>query len=253
MEPRKKITTDWDSPDRWYDQLVGEKGHHYHQEVIFPRLFKQIDVKTIDSWLDLGCGNGVLARHLPKTVDYVGLDAAKDLLTKARQQSPKTAHFIHADVTKKLPLEKIDFSHASFILSLQNMEAGAQAIANGSTHLRKGGILILVLNHPSFRIPRQTEWGYDERTKTQYRRINGYMSPMKIPISMQPGKKTNFTTYSFHHPLSTYTEWLKAASMHILSIEEWCSDKTSVGAKAKSENRARLEFPLFLCLIAEKQ
>jgi ubiquinone/menaquinone biosynthesis C-methylase UbiE len=248
----KKTVTSWDSPDRWYDKLVGEKGHHYHQTIIFPNLFKILGSEKIDSWLDLGCGNGVLARHLPKTVEYIGIDAAKDLLTQAKEASPKTANFFLGDAAKKLPLEKTDFSHASFILSLQNMEDGRAAISSASKHLRSGGKIILVLNHPSFRIPRQSEWGYDEKTKTQYRRINAYMSPLKIPISMQPGKKTSFTTYSFHRPLSTYTHWLKDASLHILSIEEWCSDKKSEGGRAKSEDRARLEFPLFLALIAEK-
>jgi len=248
---RKKTETDWDSPDRWYDKLVGEKGHHYHQAVIFPQLFKLLISEKIDSWLDLGCGNGVLSRQLPKTVQYVGIDAAKDLIANAKRES--NGQFVHADVTKKLPLEKTDFSHASFILSLQNMEEGKQAILNASKHLKSGGKLFLVLNHPSFRIPRQSEWGYDEKTKIQYRRLNAYMSPLKIPIAMQPGKQTGFTTYSFHNPLSTYTHWLKEASLQILSIEEWCSDKKSEGGRAKSEDRARLEFPLFLCLVAEKK
>ncbi len=249
----KKTETDWDSPDRWYDKLVGEKGHYYHQTIIFPNLFKILGTEKIDSWLDLGCGNGVLARHLPKSVEYIGIDAAKDLLAQANLGSPKTARFFHCDAAKKLPLEKTDFSHGSFILSLQNMEDGFGAIASASKHLKSGGKLILVLNHPSFRIPRQSEWGYDEKTKIQYRRINGYMGSLKIPISMQPGKKTNFTTYSFHNPLSTYTHWLKEASLHILYIEEWSSDKKSEGGRAKAENRARLEFPLFLAIIAEKK
>ena len=244
--------TSWDSPDRWYDNLVGEKGHYYHQSLIFPNLFKILSGEKIDSWLDLGCGNGVLSRHLPKTVEYFGVDNGKGLLAAAKDASPKSAQFFLGDVTKKIPVEKTDFSHASFILSLQNMEDGQKAIAGASKHLRADGKLILVLNHPSFRIPRQTEWGYDEKTKIQYRRINAYMSPLKIPIAMHPGKKESISTYSFHHPLSTYTHWLKEAHLQILSIEEWCSDKKSEGGRAKSEDLARLEFPLFLTLIAKK-
>jgi hypothetical protein len=133
------------------------------------------------------------------------------------------------------------------------MEDGRSAIASAARHLKPKGKLILVLNHPAFRIPRQSAWGYDEKTKTQYRRINAYMKPLKIPIAMHPGKKESFTTYSFHHPLSTYTHWLEKSSFSILSIEEWCSDKKSEGGRAKAEDRARLEFPLFLALIAEKQ
>ncbi len=92
------MKTSWDSSDRWYDGLVGDKGHYYHQAVIFPHLFKMLGNEKIESWLDLGCGNGVLAKHLPKTVEYVGVDSAKGLL-------PKTPQFILGDATQKIPLQ----------------------------------------------------------------------------------------------------------------------------------------------------
>jgi hypothetical protein len=38
----------------------------------------------------------------------------------------------------------------------------------------------------------------------------------------------------------------------ILVIDEWVSDKKSMGKCAAQENRARQEFPLFLTLIAQK-
>lgn len=60
------------------------------------------------------------------------------------------------DVTKPLKIDKKDFSHAFVILALQNMEEGEKAIQNGAKHLRKGGKLFVVLNHPCYRIPRQS-------------------------------------------------------------------------------------------------
>jgi hypothetical protein len=35
-------------------------------------------------------------------------------------------------------------------------------------------------------------------------------------------------------------------------MEEWTSDKVSVGKAAKGENRARAEFPLFMAIRAVK-
>jgi hypothetical protein len=150
-------------------------------------------------------------------------------------------------------LQKADFDAAIFILSLQNMEHGQNAIAQASQHLKPNGKLLLVLNHPCFRIPRQSDWGYEEQAKLQYRKINSYMSAMTIPIATHPGKgKDSPTTFSFHHPLSTYTKWLQENGLSILSIEEWCSDKESEGGRARAENRARKEFPLFLAILAQK-
>ncbi|MFS8563077.1 MAG: hypothetical protein LVR00_01585 [Rhabdochlamydiaceae bacterium] len=124
---------------------------------------------------------------------------------------------------------------------------------NAHLLLKPQGKLLIVLNHPCFRIPRQSSWGVDEPKKLQYRRIDRYLSPLKIPIQTHPGKQHDSQeTWSFHHPLSDYTRWLQEAGFTIEIIEEWISDKTSTGGHAKMENRSRAEFPLFLAILACK-
>lgn len=248
------MDTSWDSSDRWYDQLVGEKGHYYHQSIIFPKGLPLLGItpSTKGSLLDLGCGSGVLARHLPANIEYVGIDNSEGLLREAKKQT-KRGRFLAGDVTQPLPLQGETFDFVTFILSLQNMANGAGAIEQASRHLKPNGKLLLVLNHPCFRIPRQSQWGIDEAAKLQYRRINGYATPFKIPIQTHPGKQgASATTFSFHHPLSDYAAWLRAQQLCIASIEEWFSDKTSEGGHARMENRARKEFPLFLALLGTK-
>ena len=251
---KKETSTSWESAEPWYNRCVGEKGHYYHQSVILSSTLRllQIVSQSTGSFLDLGCGQGVLARHLPAAVNYWGLDASASLIRDAKKQTKNpNHHFLTADATQPLPLPKNqNFDWASFILCLQNMEDGKAALANAGRHLKKGGKLLLVLNHPCFRIPRQSAWGVDEAAKLQYRRLNTYMSPMKIPIQMNPGKKEqSIVTYSFHHPLSDYMRWLSEAGFVIGAMEEWCSDKKSEGGKARMEDRARKEFPLFLALL----
>src|SRR5262249_49920639 len=110
-----------------------------------------------------------------------------------------------------------------------------------------------VLNHPCFRIPRQSSWQVDSEKKIQYRRLDRYLSPMQIPINAHPSKgERSATTLSFHHPLSAYSQWLRDAGFVISCMEEWCSDKVSTGSAAKMENRSRAEFPLFLTLLSQK-
>ncbi len=240
--------TSWENSDSWYDSIVGKEGHHYHRTVIFPGVLRLLNLQKAKTLLDIGCGNGVLARQLPGHIEYTGVDAAKGLLEKGSK-----GHFIHADATKPLPLEKKDFDIVCFILSLQNMDPGHEAIKNAALHLKPRGQILLVLNHPCFRIPRQTAWGIDQNAKLQYRRINRYFSPLKIPIQTHPGKQdTSPTTWSFHHPLSTYVSWLKTNGLVVKDMEEWRSDKESQGKWAKMEDRAREEFPLFLTIVGEK-
>ncbi len=237
----------WDQAKDWYSSCVGEKGHYYHQHVVIPNILKMLRLKK-GSLLDLGCGQGVLARNLPKSVEYVGIDLSNELIQEAKKLT-KNSLFYVGDATSKLPIEKFDFDRAVFILSLQNMENGEGAILTAARHLKPNGELILVLNHPCFRIPRQSGWGIDEKAHLQYRRMNGYLSPLKIPLQIHPGKKEKSEIfYSYHHPLSDYLKWLTKAGFATLEMQEWISDKQSTGAKAKMENRARKEFPLFLAI-----
>jgi len=243
------MVKNWDSSERWYTSCVGEKGHYYHQAVVLPNALRLLGKKG--SLLDLGCGQGVLARHLDQKIDYFGVDQSKELISSAKKMT-KRGQFFLADVTQGLPIEKKDFDLGCFILSLQNMENGQGAITTASSHIKQGGKLLIVLNHPCFRIPRQSDWGIDEKMKIQYRRMNQYLSPLAIPIQTNPGKSESATTFSYHHPLSDYLQWLQKSKMAILSMEEWISDKKSTGPKAKIEDRARKEFPLFLAILAMK-
>jgi SAM-dependent methyltransferase len=245
------MAKNWDSSEQWYTSCVGEKGHYYHQAVVLPNALRLLGPKG--SLLDLGCGQGVMARHLATDVEYCGVDLSKALIEAAKRLTPGKT-FVVADAAGEFPVEKRDFDRACFILSLQNIENGEKAIANAGLHLKKKGKLLIVLNHPAFRIPRQSDWGVDEKSKLQYRRMNGYMSPMKIPIQTTPSKgEASEVTYSYHHPLSDYAKWLQKNKFAIVTMEEWCSDKKSEGARAKMEDRARKEFPLFMAILAVKE
>ena len=246
--------TSWQPVSHWYNKQVGASGHEYHQSVIFPRLLEILKIKKGDAVLDLGCGQGAFARVIPSDVYYQGLDAASDLITAAKGYSHnELQHFTLADVTRvEIPITKKDFTHGVMILAAQNMAHPEKAFAHFAERLQTGGVCAIVLNHPCFRIPRQSSWQIDEVKKTQYRRIDRYLSPLEVPIVAHPGKQRSATTWSFHQPLSFYINALAQQGLLVQQCEEWSSKKTSVGKAAKMENRSRDEFPLFLTLVAKK-
>jgi ubiquinone/menaquinone biosynthesis C-methylase UbiE len=216
-------------------------------------VLKLLNLETTASVLDLGCGQGILSRTIPVVSEYLGIDSAPSLIEAAKKANRHPQYrFLTADVTRTLPAAKPTFTHAAIILALQNMEKPEIAVQNAAAFLVKGGRLVLVLNHPMFRIPRQSGWGIDEKTKQQYRWINRYASPLKIPINMTPGQRVQTTTWSFHRPLSEYVSMLASAGFVITGLEEWLSDKQSQGKAAKMENRSREEIPLFMAIVAEK-
>jgi ubiquinone/menaquinone biosynthesis C-methylase UbiE len=246
--------TSWENVSHWYKGAVGETGHYYQEKVILPKLLSLLTKDTPLSLLDLACGEGILSRKLPPSLEYTGIDISPSLVKEAKKKNISPTHtFLQGDITKKLPTHKKDFSCCTILLALQNIRSPLQALKNAYFHLKIGGKIFLIMNHPCFRIPRQSSWGVDLEQKIQYRRLDRYLSSLEIPIQSHPSQgKQSETTVSFHHPLSQWISWLQEAGFVLIGLQEWCSDKRSTGKHAKMEDLARKEFPLFLCLIAQK-
>lgn len=267
-------TTSWQKVAPWYNKITrGGEGHYYHEHVIIPNVLRllELNIKSQNSnikLLDLACGNGVLAKSLPKDIKYTGIDLAESLIKYAKIEDKNYNHkYIVGDITQPLIFHE-SFTHATIILALQNISDPFSVFQNASKFLIPDSRFIIVLNHPAFRIPRQSAWGIDEERKIQYRRIDKYMSPMEIPINPHTYKtNARFSadhrnigvgvneplTISYHYPLSDYSKMLKDAGFVIELIEEWTSDKESVGRAGRMENRSRAEIPLFMAIAAIKK
>jgi len=248
-------STSWEPVEKWYNGAVGDDGHYYHKNVVIPGVLKLLAFESSpSSLLDVACGQGILARNIPNHIEYTGLDISPSLIKAAKDSDTHPHHhYIVGDALKPFPLKKNDFTHAAIVLAIQNMQTPKLAFENISRHLAPFGRLVIAMNHPCFRIPRQSSWKVDEQQKIQYRRIDRYSSAMEIPIQANPSKgEQSAATWSFHRPLADYSLWLQQAGFAIELIEEWHSNKTSIGGAAKMENRSREEIPLFLAIRAIK-
>ncbi|GAB4027905.1 MAG: class I SAM-dependent methyltransferase [Candidatus Microgenomates bacterium] len=246
-------STSWGKVASWYNKLVGNSGHYYHEKIIFPNLKRIYQPKNGHKVLDVGCGQGVYGRLLPSNIEYTGIDISKELILEAKKLDLSKSHsYFVADATDALPVESDRYDLAISILALQNMKDARRAIAEMARAVKVGGKIILVLNHPAFRIPRQSSWGVDEKNKLEYRRINRYLSSLNVPINAHPGRKNSPITWSYHQPISYYVNAMVQAGCPVTNLAEWVSDKQSQGKAGKMENRARNEFPLFLLLEGTK-
>lgn len=247
-------SSSWGESAKWYNGIVGEKGHYFHRHVIWPALLPLMKLQAGESLLDLGCGQGVLARIIPAGVNYVGIDISGSLINEAKRLDKNKKHqFMIADVSKPLSLPANSFDKVVMVLSLQNIQNWAGVVKNVADKLKPQGAAFFVLNHPYYRIPRQTGWLIDEGSKLQKRWVNRYMSPLEIAVNMQPSKIGGKVTWSFHRPLSSLVKLFKQNHLYIYDMEELVSDKESQGAMKKSENRSRAEIPLFMLLAAQKR
>jgi len=245
------INTSWEKISKWYNEIVGSEGHYYHRQVIMPNVLRLLKLDNQMKVLDMGCGQGILGKYLIEHDKYWGLDLSDNLIKIAQKEDKNLNHrYLVEDATREIKTNE-RFDRIVMILSLQNMKKPFGVFQNCAKLLNAGGKIIMVLNHPAFRIPKKCDW--KEIDGKQYRMEESYMSSMEIPIDSSPhDRKDNQTTFSYHFSISAYSEMLFDNGMVIEKIEEWISDKKSTGSKALMEDKARKEFPLFMAIVARK-
>lgn len=235
----------WDKVASWYDGWVGRAGSHYHRKLAIPTVLKLLELRSEESVLDVGSGQGVLAPYvLEAGARYTGVELSPRLLKLARRHHPQ-AEFIAADAREMAShrhLKGRRFDAAVFMLSLQDMDPLEPIFAATAALLSPQGRLVAFMVHPCFRMPRQSGWGYDPQRKLHYRRIDSYLSPKRVP--MKEGGQG--ATVSFHRPLSAYVSALRGAGLTI----EVLLELPDLPLRPQAPNNP--EIPLFLAFRARR-
>ena len=267
--------THWDNVSEWYDRLVGDEGSEYHQQVVLPGVLRMLQRKETGHGdvplriLDLACGQGVLCRQLAqRRHSVVGVDAAAGLIDAAmkREAQERLGITYHvADATKlceagqnsEFRVKNSEFDAVTIVLAIQNITPLSPVWQGCRELLKPGGVLILVMMHPCFRVPKAADWHWDDATQTQSRLVKQYLTSAKVEIDLHPGQaaagKATEKTLTFHRPLQAYVNTLGNAGLLIDHIEEWPSHKTSQeGPRKKEIDRARKEIPMFLAVRARR-
>lgn len=243
----KKSASGWNDVAQWYNGWVGKDGSDHHQNLAIPALLDCLNLNQTQHVLDIGCGNGVLAPYISRSkADYTGIDISPKLIQLAKQHHGKHGKFLVCDARKiRRQLAQGAYDGAVFLLSIQDMNPLDGVLQNASYALRDGGTLAIVMTHPCFRIPRQSGWGYEASKKLQFRRIDRYLTPLKIPMKQHK----RGVTISFHRPLSAYINTLAECGFVIDRLNEITTHQS---ADNKAEQRANNEIPLFMVIRAWK-
>ena len=91
----------WEDISDWWDNKQGESGDLWHRSLIDPVLLKLIGDCRGKEILDLGCGNGYLARRLAREGARVtAIDSSLRMIKNAQARDPKNTlkiTYIHTD------------------------------------------------------------------------------------------------------------------------------------------------------------
>ncbi|HAP37570.1 hypothetical protein A2574_03670 [Candidatus Shapirobacteria bacterium RIFOXYD1_FULL_38_32] len=121
----------------------------YGNKLLITRCLDLLEINIDSTILDLGCGNGKFARRIPGAIYYEGVDYVFDLIERARAKNKNQRHFFTvADITKKLPIRKKDFSRIVSVLMLHKIKDIEGFFKNVSDHMAIDGIFLMVIYHP---------------------------------------------------------------------------------------------------------
>ena len=176
MKSKHSRKQGWDPLADWYDGWMGQQGSRHHRFLALPAVLSLLQLKSGDRLLDLGAGQGVLAPYIvEQKVNYTGIELSPRLVRMARKRHGRVGTFIRADVRRLQFGRRItaeSFHTAVFLLSLQDMDPLEDALRSAAWALMPGGRLVMLLTHPCFRIPRQSGWGWDNKRKLRFRRVD---------------------------------------------------------------------------------
>ncbi len=245
--------TSWGNVATWYDDVVNDSDS-YQAKVILPNVVRIVAPEKGKKILDLACGQGFFSHAFSGAgAQVTGVDISPELISIAKKHASHNEEFYAFPADNLTKFQDKSFDTVVCVLAIQNIERMNEVFREVSRVLKEKGRFVLVLNHPAFRIPGKTAWGYDEKANAQYRRVDEYIAESRAAIEMHPGKDQNQDkkelTYSFHRPLQAYSKSLANSKFAILRLEEWMSHKESEkGPRKTAEDKSRREIPMFLCL-----
>lgn len=250
----RQLKTSWGEVADWYHKLLEEKSGTYQKNVILSNVLRLLEIEKGETVLDLACGTGFFSREFFKAgAKVLGCDISEELIKIAKENSLKEINYFVSPAEKLSAVKDGTVDKIALILAIQNIENLAGVFSECHRALKDGGKLYIVMNHPAFRVPKESGWEFDDKNKIQYRRIKSYLSESRTKIEMHPGIKNSEVTISFHRPLQAYFKALGKNEFCVSRLEEWISHKKSQpGPRQKAEDKARKEIPMFLFLEAKK-
>lgn len=218
-----EVVAAWNRLAVFWDERSSANGSEIHRLLIAPSIHRLLNVQSGDHVLDVGCGNGVVARELVRLgASVVACDASETFVDLARGYSPAgEIDYRVVDATDETALlalgaESFDAIVACMVLmDLPDIDALFRAARQ---LLRPEGRFVFAVLHPCFNNP-STTWLIEESrdlSRLNSLKISDYRdTAAEYLAGGEPGPH-----WFFHRSLSTIVGSTRQAGLVLDGLEE---------------------------------
>jgi ubiquinone/menaquinone biosynthesis C-methylase UbiE len=240
---------EWHEVADWFDEDQGDTGDLWHRTIIFPGILKAIgDAAGIDV-LDVGCGNGSLARILARRGSRVtGLDGSTPIIERARAReaaNPLGITYQACDATRLTMIADNAFDLVVSCMALMDMPDAAGTVREMARVVRRGGRCVILISHPCFDVPGASSWlaerklSHGKKVSRRVRRYRGTFDAWE-----QWSSDSTLELHRYHRSLSWYFGAIRTAGMAVTMLEE--PRPTAELLEQQPESAPIDEFPMHL-------
>jgi len=219
----REATEPWEAHARWWqEQFTDGVDPEYTEQILpiiaadLPRLAGSATTQSPGGLVvDIGCGEGQVARYVVAGRRVLGVDPAFAQATVARDRAGGPSYVQGS--AGALPIRTGSAEAAVACLVFEHIPDVDAALREVARVLRPGGTFVFLLNHPLLQTP-GSGWIDDQilDPPEQYWRIGPYLPEAETVEQVERGV---FITF-FHRPLSRYINAASAAGLRLEHMRE---------------------------------
>ncbi len=228
----ERIREQWETNAEAFSGLIDGNGTPHHRSILNPcveRLLGDVKGRTL---LDVGCGEGYLARYYAKKGAIVtAIDLSQRLIETAEQLSIIDGIEIDYRVDSVCRMESVPEAEFDIVLCnlvLLNIPCLDDAIKEIHRVLKLDGVLVFSIVHPAFNFYGPGSWQMGEKDPVTNRRegvffkVDRYFEEVEYERywKTKDGESFPVPISFFHRTLSTYINSLLGAGFCLVEFAE---------------------------------